>query len=74
VPLRAQVEILNGYSAHADRTELLRWLDGVKAHSPSLRSVFLVHGEPDAQDAFAERLGELGYQASCPSRGTRTPL
>lgn len=74
VPLRAQVEILNGYSAHADRTELLRWLDGVKAHSPSLRSVFLVHGEEDAQDAFAERLGELGYQASCPSRGTRIPL
>lgn len=74
VPLRAQVEILNGYSAHADRTELLRWLDGVKAHSPSLRSVFLVHGEEDAQDAFAERLGELGYLASCPSRGTRIPL
>lgn len=74
VPLRAQVEILNGYSAHADRTELLRWLDGVKAHSPSLRNVFLVHGEPEAQDTFATRLGELGYQASCPSRGTRIPL
>jgi metallo-beta-lactamase family protein len=71
VPLRAQVEILNGYSAHADRTELLRWLDAVKAHTPELRDVHLVHGEPAAQDAFAERLGELGYRASCPSPGTR---
>jgi metallo-beta-lactamase family protein len=74
VPLRAQVEILNGYSAHADRTELLRWLDGIKAHTPALRDVYLVHGEPDAQDAFADRLGELGYRASCPSPGTKIPL
>ena len=29
IPLRARVEILNGYSAHADRTELMRWIDGV---------------------------------------------
>ncbi|HUF29021.1 MAG TPA: MBL fold metallo-hydrolase, partial [Gemmatimonadaceae bacterium] len=71
VPLRAQVEILNGYSAHADRTELLRWLDGVKAHTPSLRDVFLVHGEPEAQDALAHRLGELGYRAAAPESGTR---
>lgn len=74
VPLRAQVEILNGYSAHADRTELLRWLDGVKAHSPTLRDVLLVHGESNAQDALASRLGELGYRARCPSRGTRIPV
>jgi metallo-beta-lactamase family protein len=74
VPLRAQVEILNGYSAHADRTELLRWLDGVKARTPALRDVHLVHGEPDAQDAFAERLGELGYRASCPRPGTTIAL
>lgn len=71
VPLRAQVEVLNGYSAHADRTELLRWLDGVKAHTPELRDVYLVHGETEAQDAFAQRLGELGYHANCPTPGTR---
>ena len=74
VPLRAQVEILNGYSAHADRTELLRWLDGVKAHTPELRDVFLVHGEPDAQDAFASKLEELGYRASCPAPGHKVQV
>ena len=30
VELRANVEILNGYSAHADRTELAKWLDDVR--------------------------------------------
>ena len=74
VPLRAQVEILNGYSAHADRTELLRWLDGVKAHAPELRDVYLVHGEPDAQDAFASKLEELGYRASCPAPGHKVQV
>jgi metallo-beta-lactamase family protein len=74
VPLRAQVEILNGYSAHADRTELLRWLDGVKAHTPELRDVYLVHGEPDAQDAFASKLEELGYRASCPAPGHKVQV
>jgi metallo-beta-lactamase family protein len=74
VPLRAQVEVLNGYSAHADRTELLRWLDGVKAHTPELRDVYLVHGEPDAQDAFASKLEELGYRASCPAPGHKVQV
>ncbi|HEY9479584.1 MAG TPA: MBL fold metallo-hydrolase [Gemmatimonadaceae bacterium] len=74
VELRAQVEVINGYSAHADRTELQRWLDAVKATSPSLESVFLVHGEPEAQDAFAGQLEEGGYQVSCPTAGTRVQL
>lgn len=74
IPLRAQVEILNGYSAHADRTGLLHWLDAVKATSPSLERVFLVHGEPEAQDAFAGQLESHGYQASCPTPGTRVHL
>src|SRR5439155_11803356 len=46
VELRAHVEILNGYSAHGDRTELTTWLDGVRQSSPKLRMVHLVHGEP----------------------------
>ena len=74
IPLRAQVEILNGYSAHADRTGLLHWLDELKATSPSLERVFLVHGEPEAQDALAEQLGSHGYQTSCPTPGTRVHL
>lgn len=71
VPLRAQVEVLNGYSAHADRTELRAWLDAVQATSPALRDVYLVHGEPGPQDALAARLGDGGYRVTCPERFAR---
>ena len=38
VPLRAQVEVINGYSAHADRQELASWIDRVRERSPRLSS------------------------------------
>lgn len=69
LPLRAQVEVLSGYSAHADRTELRRWLDAVRASSPRLRDVLLVHGEREAQDAFVEELATHGIRASAPEAG-----
>jgi metallo-beta-lactamase family protein len=72
VPLRAQVEVLDGYSAHADRAELTRWLDAVRDRSPSLARVFLVHGEPRAQDPFAEALRARGYDVTCPEPGAAT--
>jgi metallo-beta-lactamase family protein len=75
VPLRARVEVLNGYSAHADRTELSRWLDGVRGRSPGLATVCLVHGEPNVQDVFAATLKERGHaDVRCPEPGTRLPL
>lgn len=66
IPLRAEVKILDGYSAHADRTELTSWLDGVKATSPNLGQVFLVHGEADVQDIFKTALAAKGYTVECP--------
>ncbi|HEV2644594.1 MAG TPA: MBL fold metallo-hydrolase [Candidatus Elarobacter sp.] len=73
IPLRAHVEVIDGYSAHADRTELLTWIDGVKKTSPSLGPVFLVHGETDAQDAMRTALAAKGYAAECPEpRAKRT--
>jgi metallo-beta-lactamase family protein len=63
VPLRAHVEILTGYSAHGDRTELQHWLDMVRKGDPrgAIAPVYLVHGEANAQDAFAEQLRNAGY-------------
>jgi metallo-beta-lactamase family protein len=74
VPLKARVEIIDGYSAHADRTELRAWIDEVRAQSPALGNVWLVHGEPDAQDAFAATLNANGYRATCPTPGTAATL
>lgn len=70
VELRAQVEVLDGYSAHADRAGLMAWHTEVRRTSPRLKHTWLVHGEPDAQNALAEELNELGSRTSCPARGS----
>lgn len=57
--LKAQVEIINGFSAHADRAELLEWAGHFRKR-PS--HTFLVHGEIDAATALATALSdELGF-------------
>jgi metallo-beta-lactamase family protein len=78
VPLSANVEVLNGYSAHGDRTELRDWLDAVRQEGVKARRevqrVHLVHGEPEAQDAFASSLREAGYTVDAPEPGDTRPV
>lgn len=71
VPLRARVEVISGYSAHADRTELTAWIEAVKLGSPHLGPVWLVHGEPEVQDVYRVALESKGYSVSCPGPRTR---
>lgn len=56
VPVRAQIVEISQLSAHAGRSELLRWLSGFQAPP---RQLFLVHGEPSGlnglRDAVAEK-------------------
>jgi predicted metal-dependent RNase len=61
--------VLNGYSAHGDRNELSHWLDAVRATSPALEAVYLVHGEPAAQEPFAAALTARGYRVEVPEAG-----
>jgi metallo-beta-lactamase family protein len=70
VQLHAQVEIIDGYSAHADRGELTSWLEAVKDSSPGLGPTWLVHGERDVQDEFRTTLAAKGHEVSCPEPGT----
>jgi metallo-beta-lactamase family protein len=49
VPVRAEVVNIGQLSAHAGKSELLRWLSGFQAPP---RQTFLVHGEPVALDAL----------------------
>ena len=53
VPVRAQVVEIGQLSAHAGRSELLRWLSGFQ--SPP-RQTFLVHGEPVALNSFRDAI------------------
>lgn len=50
VPVNCRVEQIDGLSAHADRRELIEWLNGFE-ESPKM--TFVVHGEPDASRALA---------------------
>lgn len=50
IQVNAQIETLKGVSGHADMEGLLAWLDGFT--SP-IRRVFVVHGEDDVTDSFA---------------------
>lgn len=74
VDLRARVEVLNGYSAHAGHTGLLAWHAEVRRTSPRLKHTWLVHGEPDAQDSFATDLHALDVPATCPTRGATADM
>ena len=51
--VNAKIERIEGFSAHADRNELIRWIDSVTG---TPRKVFVVHGETKAAHAFAEKL------------------
>ena len=70
VPLNAHVEVIDGYSAHADRTEMIAWLGRVKEKSSRLGPIWLVHGEPAVQDEFKATLTARGYSVECPEPHT----
>jgi len=56
---RAEIETIDGYSAHADRHELRAWVRGLGG---PIRRAFVVHGEPPALDAMATILKEEGVR------------
>ena len=78
VPLAAQVEVLNGYSAHADRTELHEWLRAVRRggeqEGRGRPHVYLVHGEHEAQEAFAQQLRDDDFRVEIPQSGDKAAL
>jgi metallo-beta-lactamase family protein len=67
-PLRAEVEVMNSYSAHADEPELLEFIG--RLDRQRLRRTFLVHGEPGRQIALANALEAEGHrEVTIPERG-----
>jgi metallo-beta-lactamase family protein len=64
VPVRCQVEKVEGFSAHADWKAVLRWLEGLPA---APKTVFTTHGEPDAAAAMAGHIRErFGWNVVVP--------
>ena len=72
VRVGAEVIKLDSLSAHADYTEILRWLRGFK--SPPRRT-FVTHGEPAAADELRRRIEEtLGWSVHLPQHGESVRL
>ena len=65
-PLKANVEKMDGFSAHADKDEMLRFL---KESGMKIKKIALVHGEADQMNAFGQTLKEAGYNVFIPRFG-----
>lgn len=71
VPVRARIKTIDGFSAHADQQESLRWLGNFK-EAP--KQTFVIHGEPPASAALANLIREkLKWEVRVP-RNSETVL
>jgi metallo-beta-lactamase family protein len=72
VAVNATVAKIDSMSAHADRNEMVHWLEAMPAPRGRL---CLVHGEPAPMDALKGRLAErLGWYAYTPQHGETIEL
>ncbi|MBN2340977.1 MAG: MBL fold metallo-hydrolase [Deltaproteobacteria bacterium] len=69
--LNARVYVLNAFSAHADKNELLWWATECGSQA---RKFFLVHGDPEQSEAFAQTLESLGKKCDIPRRKATVSL
>ena len=58
--VKADVEIIDSYSAHADYKELIRFLSC--QDKKIVKKIFLVHGDPNSKISFKEKLIKEGYR------------
>ena len=71
-PVRARIVQINGFSGHADRDELFKWLSGLKG---TPRHLFVTHGEPESAHSFAQFVRERkGWKVSVPKFGDEVIL
>lgn len=72
IPVHCQVLSIHGMSGHADRDELLRWVGS--APTPP-KVACMVHGEPPASEALAQRLErQFGCTTVVPTLGQEVDL
>ena len=70
-PLAAHVVEMGGFSAHADKEELFRF---VKGSNLRIAKIAVVHGEEEQSLAFAARLKKEGYDVVAPKMGETVPV
>ena len=64
IAVRARIVNYHGLSSHADRDGLLQWME---AYDPRPRHVFVVHGESQVTEIYAQTLRDRGFAAHSPN-------
>ncbi len=71
-PVRARIAQIQGFSAHADRDDLMRWLSNLSVNP---KRIFITHGETESAEQFSEYLhGHNGYNTMVPHYGDTVRL
>ena len=71
--LKAEVVIMNGLSAHADKNELMEYFNAL--NRSRLQKVFIVHGEQDQSESLARTIQENGFEnAIVPELGEKIEI
>jgi metallo-beta-lactamase family protein len=71
-PVRARITEIKGFSAHADRDDLLKWLSALAVNP---RHIFVTHGEISSAQDFSRYLNEkTGFNSSVPAYGSAVRL
>jgi metallo-beta-lactamase family protein len=70
--VKARVVEIDGFSAHADKDELVRWLSGFQKPP---RRLFVTHGEPSISEHFADLVRQkMGWEVAVPEYGDEVLL
>ena len=73
VPVAARIDRIDALSAHADRSELVRWTGTLGTRDP--RRVFVTHGEPESAESIAALYREThGWDVRVPDHEEVAPL
>ncbi len=71
--LRAEVVVMNSYSAHADEPGVVSFINQLDRER--LKRIFLVHGAPERQELMRDALGAAGHRnVSIPEHGETVSL
>ncbi|WP_281544078.1 MBL fold metallo-hydrolase [Grimontia sp. SpTr1] len=57
IEVNAHIHTMSGYSAHADKNELLQFIEGIPTKPKEIR---IVHGDAEAQEALAKEITQRG--------------
>jgi len=71
-PVRARIAQIQGFSAHADRDDLVKWISNLSVNP---KRIFITHGEPASAEEFSKYLrGVNGYNTMVPDYGAKVSL